>query len=144
LALGLLLAAATGGLAQPVAPQLSPKLREALQEEMRLLLGASQDILAAIVMGDHDMVASQSERIVASFILAQALSEEELRAMEEALPPAFIERDEAFHATAAELAEAGRGHDTGREAMLFGRLVESCTVCHARFAADRFPELTSP
>jgi mono/diheme cytochrome c family protein len=127
--------------AEPVGPALTPKLGETLREEMRLVLGASQDILAALVAGDHATVAERARNIHDSFILERSLTEQELRDLEEAVPPAFLELDQEFHRTAAELAAAARAGDAAREAELFGRMVQDCAACHGRFAADRFPGL---
>jgi hypothetical protein len=75
------------------------------------------------------------------FILEQELTAQDRERLEAALPAAFVEIDAAFHRTAAELAAAARAQDAGREAALFGRMVEACTDCHGRFTADRFPGL---
>jgi hypothetical protein len=135
------LTATAGSHAEPVGPALTPKLRDTLREEMRQVLEASQDILAALVVGDHATVAAQSQKIHDSFILEQALTEQDLKDLEAAVPPAFLELDAAFHRTAAELATAAQAQDAGREAALLGRMIEACADCHGRFAADRFPGL---
>ena len=127
--------------AEPVGPSLTPKLLDALREEMRLVLGASQYILAALVAGDYAIVAERAQKIDASFILEQALTEQDRKDLEMAMPPAFLTLDEAFHATAAELVATARARDAGHAAALFGRMVEACVACHGRFAADRFPGL---
>ena len=127
--------------AEPVGPALTPKLLDALREEMRLVLGASQDILAALVAGDYATVAERAQKIDASFILEQALTEQDRKDLETAMPPAFLTLDAAFHATAAELAAAAGARDAEHAAALYGRMVEACVACHGRFAADRFPGL---
>jgi hypothetical protein len=132
---------ASGLAAEPVGPALTPKLLDALRQEMQLVLGASGDILTALVYGDHATVAARAQAIHDSFILAQALTEQDLKDLEAAVPPAFVEIDAAFHGMAAELAAAARAGDAGREAALFGQMVAACTDCHGRFAADRFPGL---
>ena len=126
---------------EPVGPRFTPKLRDTLRGEMGHVLGASQDILAALVAGDHATVAERAQNIHDSFILEQSLTEQDLRDLEQAVPPAFLELDRAFHVTAANLAVAARAGDAAREAELFGRMVQDCTICHGRFAADRFPGL---
>jgi hypothetical protein len=141
LATAVLLATAAVGHAEPVSPRLTPKLGETLREEMRQVLGASQDILAALVAGDHATVAERAQKIHDSFILEQSLTEQDLKDLEEAVPPAFLELDQAFHRTAADLAAAAQARDAAREAELFGRMVQDCTACHGRFASDRFPGL---
>jgi hypothetical protein len=141
LAPAMLLGSVAIGHAEPVGPQLTDKLRETLREEMQQILAASQDILAALVIGDHANVATLAQQIDASFILEQALTEQDLRDLEAAAPPAFLELDAAFHATSAELAAAAQAKNAAREAELFGRMVQECTECHGRFATDRFPGL---
>ena len=135
--------AATGLAAEPVGPALTPKLLDTLREEMRLVLEASAEILAALVAGDHAAVAARAQAIDDSFILEQALTAQDREDLEAALPPAFLELDGAFHRTAAELAAAAWAGNAGREATLFGRMVEACADCHGRFVADRFPGLAS-
>src|SRR3954463_15542882 len=95
------MAAASPG-AEPVGPRLTPKLRDTLRGEMQHVLGASQDILAALVAGDHATVVEQAQNIHGSFILEQSLTGQDLKDLEQAVPPAFLEFDRAFHATAAE------------------------------------------
>ena len=70
---------------EPVGPRLTPKLRDTLREEMRQVLGASQDILAALVAGDHVTVAERAQNIHDSFILEQSLSEQDLRDLKQAM-----------------------------------------------------------
>jgi hypothetical protein len=57
------------------------------------------------------------------------------------VPSAFLELDATFHRVAVDLVAAARAQDAGREATLFGRMIEACTDCHGCFAADRFPGL---
>ena len=90
---------------------------------------------------DPRAVAERAQNIHDSFILEQSLSEQDLKDLEAAVPPAFLELDQTFHATAAGLAAAARAEDPARAAALFGRMVEDCAACHGRFAADRFPGL---
>ena len=54
------------GAEPPVGPALTPKLLASLREEMQLVLGASQDILAALVTGDHATVADRAQKITRS------------------------------------------------------------------------------
>jgi hypothetical protein len=136
-----LAATAAGSRAEPVGPALTPKLKDTLREDMQQVLGASQDILAALVVGDHATVAARSQKIHDSFILEQALTEQDRKDLEAAVPPAFLELDAAFHQTAADLATAAQAQDAGREAALLGRMIEACAACHGRFAGDRFPGL---
>ncbi|HET6522560.1 MAG TPA: hypothetical protein VFG47_22460, partial [Geminicoccaceae bacterium] len=130
---------AHGQEAEPVPSQLTPRLRELLQQEMQAILSASHEILDAVVTGDHAVVADRAQRIRESFIMEQSLTEQDQADLMAAVPPDFIELDEAFHGLAASLAEAGRAADEALEARYFGQMVESCVACHSRFATDVFP-----
>ena len=125
--------------AEPVASQLTPRLRELLQQEMQAVLSASHEILDALVTADHAVVADRAQRIRESFIMEQSLTEQDKADLTAAVPPDFIELDEAFHSLAASLAEAGRAGDEALEARYFAEMVESCVACHSRFATDVFP-----
>ncbi len=122
-----------------VGPKLTPKLKKLLAEEMRAVNQASQQIVAALAAGDHAAVATSAQQIHDSFILEKKLTDKDKRDLEAAVPPAFLELDGAFHATAAKLAETARHKDVELQAYYFGRMLEMCQTCHSRFAADRFP-----
>ncbi|HEX6141788.1 MAG TPA: cytochrome c [Geminicoccaceae bacterium] len=132
---------ASGGAAQPVGPELTPKLRDLLRQEMASVLVASQEILGAVVTGDHATIADRAQRIHDSFILEQSLSDQDRKDLMSAVPPEFVELDRAFHETSAELAAAARAGDVERELITFGEMTGACVACHARFAGDRFPAL---
>jgi hypothetical protein len=138
----LLLATATSvAAAEPVGPKLTPKLRDALRQEMASVLLASRDIVAALAIGDHATVAERAQQIHDSFILEQSLTDEDREDLEAALPPEFVELDRGFHETSAALAAAARAEDVEQELNTFTRMTEACVACHGRFAADRFPSL---
>ncbi len=137
----LFLTAASGTADEPVGPRLTPDLRDLLRQEMAEVLGASQDILGALVTGDHATVAERAQKIHDSFILEQSLTEKDRKELMNAVPPAFIELDQAFHETSAALAAAARAGDADRELGIFVRMTEACVACHSRFAGDRFPSL---
>jgi hypothetical protein len=139
---GILLATAVSvPAAEPVGPKLTPKLRDALRQEMAQVLVASQDIVGALAIGDHVTVAERARQIHDSFILEQALTEQDREDLEAALPPEFVELDRGFHETSAALAAAAGAEDAQRELDAFARMTEACVACHGRFAADRFPSL---
>jgi hypothetical protein len=127
--------------AEPVGPKLTPKLRDALRQEMASVLLASQDIVGALAIGDHAAVAEQAQQIHDSFILEQALTEQDRQDLEAAMPAAFVELDRGFHEISAALAGAARAQDVEQELGAFARMTEACVVCHGRFAANRFPAL---
>lgn len=105
------------------------------------MLAASQDILGAVVIGDHATVAERAQQIHDSFILQQSLTEQDRKDLMAAVPPAFIELDRAFHETSAKLAAAARAESVGQELITFSQMTEACVACHGRFATDRFPGL---
>ena len=130
---------ARGG--EPVAPKLTPKLQKLFAEEMVAILQASQQIIAALVAGDHAMVAKNAQAIHDSFILDKNLTAQDRKALETAVPPAFLELDGSFHQMAAKLAEAARHKDTDLQNYYFGRMLETCGTCHRQYATDKFPAL---
>ncbi|HEX6142263.1 MAG TPA: hypothetical protein VFZ01_06075, partial [Geminicoccaceae bacterium] len=82
---------APGGAAQPVGPELTPKLRDLLRQEMASVLVASQEILGAVVTGDHATIADRAQQIHDSFILEQSLSDQDREDLMSAVPPEFVE-----------------------------------------------------
>lgn len=127
---------------EPVGPRMTPKLQDLLRQEMASVLVASQDILAAIVTGDHVTIAERAQQIHDSFILKQSLTEQDRNDLMAAVPPEFVNLDRAFHETSAQLAAAARAEDVGQELGIFARMTDACVTCHGRFATDRFPGLT--
>lgn len=139
----ILLLTSSAALAEPspadVGPDLPPKIRALLIKEMNAILGATQTVLGALVRGQHQVVAEQAKAIHESFILKQAMTETDRRALLNAVPQAFVERDRSFHALSAELAEAAKRRDSREQQRLLAELVQACVECHAQHAAGRFP-----
>lgn len=126
-----------------VGSRLPPKLRALLIQEMMALSDASKQVLDGLVRGQDDVVARNAQGMHDSFIMAQEMSEADADALHEALPHAFIERDEAFHELSAQLADAARAGDQSKQRELFAEMVDACVACHAAHATDRFPGLTA-
>ena len=116
---------------EPVGPQLPPRLRQLLQQEMIAVRQASQDILDALVMGQDDIVASRAGSIHDSFIMAQSMTEEERQILKRTLPPAFVSLDEGLHARAGALAAAARAGDRTGPQTEFSAKLATCAACHA-------------
>jgi len=125
--------------ADPVTPNLTQKLDRLLREEMRSVQAAMGRIHTAMVMGDHESVAENAQRIHDSFILQRSLTEQDREDLMTAVPPGFIELDRSFHRLSAQLAEAGRTGDTAVEFQVYNRMTRTCLQCHARYVSDRFP-----
>lgn len=132
---------AAGQDAGPVSPDLTPKLRDLLRQEMLSIEQASKDILSALIAGDDARVAGLAQQIYDSFILQQSMTPEDEQDLMAAVPENFVARDRAFHAISADLAQAGRDGDRGAQHAGFGRMIEACTACHDRYATDRFQML---
>lgn len=138
LALMLPLGVAAKKPAEPVGPKLPPQVRSLLLKEMNAILGASHDILDALVRGRDDIVAKKAQAIHDSFIMKQEMTEADRKALLDAVPKAFVQRDRAFHELTGQLAEAAREGDDARQRRLFDRMVEQCAECHRHYASDRF------
>ncbi|CAM3482291.1 hypothetical protein [Halomonas lysinitropha] len=144
LALGTLVAlgiSATSLAAEPVRPDLTPKLQGLLKKEMIQVELAMQDVYSAILQGRHTTVAEKGQSIHDSFILDQSLTNQDRQDLKAAVPPEFLQMDAYLHELSASLAEAGRTEDTPRQVELFGRMTESCVACHSAYVADRFEGL---
>ena len=126
---------------EPVVPKLAPKLQKLFAQEMIAILQASQQIVAALVAGDHAAVAKNAQSIHDSFILDKNLTAQDRKHLETAVPQAFLELDGAFHQMAAKLADAARHQDMDLQNYYFGRMIETCATCHRQYAADKFPAL---
>lgn len=133
------LAQESPGADDAIGPKLPPNVRAMLLEEMGAVLGASQQILDALVRGEDAIVAEEAQAIHDSFILEQQMTDADMQALLAAAPPEFVELDGAFHQLAADLADAARAGEQARQRELFGEVVEACAVCHARYAANLFP-----
>ncbi len=122
-----------------VGPKLTPKLRGLLVEEMKSVKQATGQILDALVIGDHALVAEMGNRIHESFILKQKLTKQDEKDLVAAVPTEFLKMDSDFHAAAKKLAVAAEAKDYELQRFYFGRLVESCQACHSQYVSDRFP-----
>lgn len=124
-----------------IGSQLPPELRGLLIQEMQEIQAASQQIQAAMVQGQHEIVAERAQAIHDSFIMAQQMTDEDEQILHETLPEAFVERDQALHELSAGLAEAARNEDTEAQIRLFSEMINGCVDCHAEYASGRFPGL---
>ena len=124
-----------------VGAELPPKLRTLLIQEMQAIDKASQQIHAAIVQGQHEIVARQAQAIHDSFIMEQQMTPEDEAALLAAVPKAFLTSDEALHELSAKLAEAGRARDSASQMQIFSEMTKGCVACHSEYAPARFPGL---
>jgi len=115
--------------------KLSPKLRAALVAEMAGLKTGVAALSGSLATGDWPHAHEQALRIRDSYILKQKLSRTELAELEHALPADFQEMDARFHRHAEALAHAAGQKDAELAGFYFGRMIEGCISCHARYAA---------
>lgn len=124
---------------EDIGSNLPGDVRVLLIQEMIAILGSTQTIIDAMVRGEDEIVAREAQRIHDSFILAQELTEEQNEALLNTASEEFLNKDEAFHAMSATLAEAARAGDKVRQQETFSQMLEACVVCHTEHAARRFP-----
>ena len=130
--------------ADPVGPNLTPRLKALLADEMQQVAAATSDLALAITAGDHATVHRLAGAVRDSFILKQSLTEQDKTDLMSAVPPEFVALDRHFHGLAGKLANQAEKKDSELQNFYFSRMLETCTTCHAQFAADRFPGLTDP
>lgn len=127
-----------------IGAELPPKLRGLLIQEMQEIQQASQQIQAAMVQGQHEIVAERAQAIHDSFIMAQQMTDEDEQILLDTLPAAFVERDQELHELSAGLADAARNEDMKEQTRLFSELINGCVACHTKYASGRFPGLDAP
>ncbi len=129
--------------ADPVTPQLTDKLSRLLQQEMRSIQGAMASIHVALVTGEHEKVATTAQQVHDSFILAQALTEQDREDLMAAVPQGFLKLDKDFHKLAERLVNAAEDQDTQQQFTLYSEMTQSCIACHSQYVADRFGGLVT-
>ena len=122
-----------------VGPNLTPRLKELVCEEMRQISTAMGVIWTGMVQGDHKTVAEQGILVHNSFIMKRSLTKADKKDLMAAVPPAFLKLDGKFHKLAKKLADAATAHDSELERYYFNRMTETCITCHTAYATNRFP-----
>jgi hypothetical protein len=123
---------------------LSPKLHQALSEEMRAIEQAMMTLVKAMAAGDWSIIAKTGEQIRDSYIMKQKLSKEDFEELHRTLPDEFREMDERFHQRAGQLSRAALEKDKELVAFYSYKLMEGCMSCHVSYAAGRFPGFSKP
>lgn len=127
--------------ADPVTPKLTDRLSQLLQQEMRSIQSAMASIHISMVTGEHERVETKAQQIHDSFIMKQALTEQDKKDLMSAVPEGFVKLDKDFHRLAAGLAEAAKDRDTQKQYELYNEMTGSCIACHSRYVSDRFDGL---
>lgn len=119
--------------------ELSVDLMNLLRTEMREILSGIQSISPSIATGDWKKIADISRTIKNSYILAQKITPQQKKELQQKLPDYFKRMDENFHIEAGKLELAARNHDPQLVTFHYYRLIDSCVSCHTAYAAKRFP-----
>lgn len=114
-----------------------------LRQEMREISAGMQRVAPAIAMGAWKTVADTGARIRSSYVMEQALTPEQRKALE-ALPEGFKRLDREFHRQAEALQQAAEHEDAELAAFRYYKLVDTCVACHTAYASHRFPALRAP
>ncbi len=122
---------------------LSPDLLALLNQEMGLIQQGMMDLVPAIAAGEWDKVSAIGQKIKASFILKQKLTDAQKEELHRVLPQQFIEMDMAFHKSAGMLAHAAEMKNADVVNFYFYKMNAACVSCHGKYAAERFPGLTN-
>jgi hypothetical protein len=118
---------------------LSPALRGLLAQEMLALETGMQAIIPAYSSGNWSEIARIAEQIENSYILKQALTDEQKQELHSSLPVSFIDLDKQFHYLAGMLKHVAEKEKSELVGFYFSKLNESCVGCHAQYATHRFP-----
>ena len=118
---------------------LPPELIALLQAEMREITIGVQKVPVAIAQADWEVLHQTGESIRSSYIMAKALTKEQIEILESSLPERFKQLDSEFHARAGSLAQAAQARDFELASYHYSRLIESCANCHSLYAKTRFP-----
>ena len=127
--------------ADPVGPNLTPRLKELLTKEMQQVAQAAASLALAISAGDHGSVNQFGVAVRDSFILKKSLTQQDKEDLMRAVPPEFVALDGRFHDIAGKLAHAAELKDSELQGFYYSKMLEACVACHAQFASDRFPGL---
>lgn len=125
----------------PVGPKLTPRLKDLIANEMQQVAQATADLSLAIASGDHAAAMGLGVAIRDSFILKKSLTGQDKKDLMSAVPSEFVALDRRFHDLAGKLAHAAETKDSELQSVYYAKMLESCVMCHSRFASDRFPGL---
>ena len=120
---------------------LSPGLLALLNQEMGLIQRGMMNLVPAIAAGEWGKVSAIGQKIKASFILKQKLTDAQKEELHQVLPPQFIEMDMDFHKSAGMLAHAAEMKNADVVNFYFYKMNTACVSCHGKYAVERFPGL---
>lgn len=121
---------------------ISTDLRLLLNQEMQQIRGGMESLVFANVAGDWDKIAKVGGNIKHSYIMAQKLTKEQRHQLHDGLPEGFKVLDKKLHHYAGMLSAVAKKHDRELVNYFIYKMSETCTACHAQYAAEKFPGFT--
>ncbi len=121
------------------AEALSAELRDLLRQEMTSLDRAMGTLGSDIAQGRWESASKTAAQVRDSFILKQALTQEQAHELHAKLPQAFIDQDVRFHTQADKLADATHRRDPELSVFYYAQMMNACVQCHTTQALNRFP-----
>ncbi len=122
---------------------LSVDLLTLLRAEMREISVGMQNTALALATADWKAIQATGDKIRQSYVMEKKLTPSQAKELAHALPEHFKQLDAEFHQRAVRLGTAASAHDAELVAFHYGRLIESCVLCHAAYARSRFPGFAS-
>ena len=129
---------------EPQTIELSPQLRQLLQQEMQQIRSGMETLVFAMAAADWQKIEATAADIQSGYIMKQALSAEQRHELHRALPSGFIALDQRFHYYAGMLSHVARERDMELANFFVYKMQESCSNCHAKYASARFPGFNLP
>ena len=121
--------------------RIPPELSALIQEEMLIISDALEEIVRAVVIGEHQVVSEKGRIIYESSILNEGKAGEESHQLFSSLPKAFIAFDRRLHRSAMKMAVAADERKIDLERYYISEMIETCVNCHKVFAKNLFPSL---
>ncbi|MFT5164523.1 MAG: hypothetical protein ACI9FJ_003125 [Alteromonadaceae bacterium] len=123
---------------------LSPELRQILNQEMQQIKGGMESLVFATVSGNWGQISAVGQKIKHSFILKQKLNAKQRHELHDKLPQEFKRLDQQLHQYAGMLAHVAQERDIELVNYYIYKMNETCTSCHSRFVKDKFGGFNQP
>lgn len=122
---------------------LSIELRNLLSEEMRQLQSGMTEIIPLYISGQWDAIAPIASKMEKSYVLKQALTEDQVHELHAKLPPGFVELDQEFHYLSGMLEHAAKMAKPELIGFYYSKMGETCVSCHRQYAKEKFPQFAT-
>ena len=122
---------------------LSEGILTLLRQEMQEVKSGMEALVYAAASGDWHEMEVIGNKIRDGYIMKQELTGEQRKELDRALPDEFKQLDQKFHHYAEMLGKAAKERDIDLVNYAVYKMSESCSACHAQFAAHRFTDFAS-